>query len=308
MKSEHRHELQTNELGKVAEKFWAFLELHGNRLMIGICVASLAASGVIYWVRTKRNDEAAAWREMSSAFATNKAEDFFDVWEHHQGTSTAVWARAHAGESWLAQGVEEQFRNIELGTEQLKKARRAFQAVVDDLRAPGEVRERALIGLGRTLESLSETAEAVKAYEMLVKEFPNSIYRDDADERIEVLKQSSGQEFYSWFSKFERPKAADKLPRDKFGESLDDDAKFLEDVKKLSTDAEASGLKPSTDGDKGPLLPPDGDEPDEDASGSQPRSKSESDDGKPQPKSAEEPESKSDGFGKPSGESKADES
>jgi hypothetical protein len=135
MKSEHRHELQTNELGKVTEKLGSFLEIHGNRLMIGICVASLAASVVIYWVRTKHNDEAAAWRELSTAFATNKAEDFYDVWESHKGTPTGLWARVHEGESWLAQGVEKLFGNVELGTEQVKKARDAFQDVVDDRRA-----------------------------------------------------------------------------------------------------------------------------------------------------------------------------
>src|SRR5205823_7640856 len=103
MKSEHRHDLQTNELGKITEKLGSFMEVHGNRLMIGVCVVSLAASVAIYWFRTQRNADAAAWREMSTAIATGKAEDSFDVWVGHRGMRTGHWARVRAGESWLGQ-------------------------------------------------------------------------------------------------------------------------------------------------------------------------------------------------------------
>ena len=93
MKSEHRHELQTNELGKFTEKMGSFLEVHGNRLMIGICVASLVASGIIYWVRTDRNSEASAWRELSQAIASNDPQDMKDVWNNHKRTPAGHWAR-----------------------------------------------------------------------------------------------------------------------------------------------------------------------------------------------------------------------
>jgi len=235
MKSEHRHELQTNELGKMTEKLGSFMEVHGNRLMIGVCVVSLAASIAIYWFRTQRNAETAAWREMSTAIATGKAEDFYDVWIEHKGTPTGLWARVHEGESWLAQGVQDQFRSLELGTEHLKKARDAFRSVVDDKHAPGEVRERALIGLGRALESLSDGSEgeAVKAYESLVKDFPNSLYKPDAEDRIAGLTKGSGQEFYAWFAKYPRPKMTDKRPHDRTGDDLGDED--LDAIRKLES-------------------------------------------------------------------------
>jgi hypothetical protein len=238
MKSEHRHDLQTNELGKITEKLGSFMEVHGNRLMIGVCVVSLAASVAIYWVRTQRNSDAAAWREMSTAIATGKAEDFYDVWVEHKGTPTGLWARVHEAESWLAQGVQDLFRNVELGTEHLKKARDAFQTVVDDRHAPAEVRERGLIGLGRALESLSDgnEADALKAYESLVKEYPDSVYKPDALDRIAVLSKGSGQEFYAWFAKYPRPKTADKRPHDRTGDDLIDEGfDTIRKLKSLST-------------------------------------------------------------------------
>jgi hypothetical protein len=228
MKSEHRHELQTNELGKITEKLTAFMEVHGNRLMIGVCVASLLASATIYWVRTRRNNEAAAWRELASAVASNDPDQFFDVWNAYPGTPTGLWARVHEGESRLGVGVQEQFRNLDKGNSDVEKARVAFQSIVDDRRSPPEIRERALLGLARSLESLSKPAEAIPVYETLVKEFKNSIYKDDAEERIASLKKS-GKEFYAWFARFERPKPVEKVPHDQIGDDLSDEEKELWD-------------------------------------------------------------------------------
>ena len=67
MKSEHRHELQTNDLGKYAEKAALYIDRHGNRLMMGICIAAIALSaGIFYW-RTQ----------------SNKQDHFLPVMDHH---------------------------------------------------------------------------------------------------------------------------------------------------------------------------------------------------------------------------------
>jgi hypothetical protein len=306
MKGEHRHELQTNELGKFTEKVGGFLEIHGNRLMIGVCVASLVASLIIYWVRKQNNAEASAWRELSAAMASTKPDDFYDVWEAHPGTPTGLWARAQEGERRLRLGVENLFKNLELGQEELEKARKAFQTVVDDRHAPADVREQSLMGLGRTYESLSETADAVKAYEMLVKEFPNSLFKEDAEERIEVLKQSRGQEFYAWFANYPRPKLRGKRPLDRFGEGTDESENWLEKIKQLESDVESSGLKRPADDGKGPRLPDDEKSEDEPAKAS-PDAKSPPA-GEPAPEKDPESESKPDAGKKPAPGSRSDES
>ena len=63
----------------------------------------------------------------------------------------------------------------------------------------------------------------LKVYESLVKEFPDSIYKQDAEDRIAVLSKGSGQEFYAWFAKYQRPKTDDKRPHDKTADDLIDD-------------------------------------------------------------------------------------
>ncbi|HTI49838.1 MAG TPA: hypothetical protein VL475_02765, partial [Planctomycetaceae bacterium] len=179
MKSQHRHDLQTNELGKVADKVatsvGGFFEIYGNRIMIGFCVVSVAAAGLIYKWKLDRAHEAAAWRDLSKA---SRAEDYAGVWERNPGTIAARWARVHEGESRLDEGVQLLFTNVESGMKELKLAREALQRVVDEQDTPAEIRERALFSLGRCLESMSDGSEsdAVKTYQTLLREFPASIY------------------------------------------------------------------------------------------------------------------------------------
>jgi hypothetical protein len=261
MKSEHRHELQTNELGKFAEKAAIYIDRHGNRLMIGICVVALALSGGIFWWRTQRGNQMAAWTDLSTAINNGKPEIFQSVWDDHKGTVPGLWAKVHEGDAWLGQGVEAAFRNVEKSAEDFKKARAAFEVVAGERRAPQEIRERALIGLARTLESMSDGSEddAIKAYETFVKEFPKSEYQADAQSRIGILKSGHGQEFYAWFSKYPRPKIAEKLPRDQAGDDSDEESSLRDDMesalkgaskKKSADDAEDLTLPEGREGNE----------------------------------------------------------
>src|SRR5579872_26813 len=192
------------------------------------------------------------------------------------------------------------FRSVETGTENLKKARDSFQAVVDDRgRAPSELRDRALIGLGRALESMSDGSEgeAIKAYETLVKEFPNSIYKNDAEERLKVLNRGSGQEFYAWFTRYPRPKVSVKAPRDRLSDGeIDEKTKeVLDQLESMKTDTDKTAGDNSADDDE-PLSLPESEAPsadkkpaerDDNPAASQPESE-------PKPDSVPEPESKPD--------------
>jgi hypothetical protein len=301
MKSEHRHELQTNDLGKFAEKVAIYIDRHGNRLMIGICVAALVMSGSIFWWRTNNSNKTQAGAELSAAISNGKPEVLHSVWEDHKGTVAGMWAKVHEGEAWLSQGVQASFRNLEKATEDLKKARAAFQVVVDEHSAPPDVRERALFGLGRAAESLSSGSEgeAIKAYEMLVKEFPKSEFKADAQSRIEILSSGRGQEFYAWFSKYTRPKIAEKRPRDQAGDGFDLDEESLSHLREvMESAAKGGGKKKPVDDDEDLTLPDDdGDKKKPDSPESedaetkpgQPVSKTEAE---PKPESPSEPDAK----------------
>lgn len=240
----------------MVERLSTFTEVHGNRLMIGVFVVALAIAGAIFWTRKNWAKQSAAWHEFAVAVRVDNPEDYHDVWQKYKGTPVGLWAAVHEGEGWLNLGVQNMFRNVETASGELEKSRDAFQSVVNDRSAPPEIRERAVIGLAHALESLSNGNEAdvFKAYESLLKEFPNSIYKDEAEQRIADLKKH-GEEFYTWFSKYPRPKLPEKRPHDKGASAPSDEdiENFAEDLKKLS-----GGSKPekkSEAGDESPRLP-----------------------------------------------------
>lgn len=222
MKSEHRHDLHTNELGRVTEKvaqsLGGFFETYGNRIMIAVCTASVVAAGLIYYIRTSKFREANAWNELSTALSSSRKEsDFADIAERYSGTSAAHWAKLQEAEARLAQGIQYMFTNREAALLDLEKSRKELEKLVADRGLKSELRERALFALARCQETMSrgDTAEAVATYEKVLKEFPNSIYKQLADERIAGLKSGGAQEFYAWFSKQNPKPAPARKPADR---------------------------------------------------------------------------------------------
>jgi hypothetical protein len=299
MKSEHRHDLQTNELGKIAQKVGHFFELHGNRFLIGLCAVSLLSVIAIMTINSKKSRNASAWRDLADAESTQRPDDFARVWENNPDSAAAPWARLQEGERRLDEGTQLMFTDTEAGLNQLNKALAAFQLILDRGSVPSEVRERALFGKASTLEAMCDgnTGDAVKAYEALLADFPASIFAPDANSRLKRLKSGSGQEFYSWFAKYERPKPAEKLPRDDLlkkghgGDSLEGDSENLNDVE-FGGDSKLPLILPKTKSAAGePDEKPDTDSDSKPESKPEPKSKSETEpEAKPEPKPEPKPD------------------
>lgn len=253
MKSEHRHELHTNDLGKITEKaaqsLGGFFETYGNRIMIAVCAASLISAGIIYYVRRSNFKEAAAWSEMASA---RKDTDYADIAERYVGTTAAPWAKLQEAESHLQQGIQAMFTDREKAVDvDLKKSRTLLESLVSDRALRGEIRERALFALARCQESTAkgDAAEAVATYEKLLKEFPRSVYKPLAENRIAELKTGRAQDFYAWFAQQNPKPAPVKKPADRGhgGDAVSDDL-----LEKLAPSLNLPKLDP----DAGPLLSP----------------------------------------------------
>jgi hypothetical protein len=123
--------------------------------------------------------------------------------------------------------------------------------------------------------------DALKAYEMLVKDYPDSIYKKDADARIAALGKPDSQEFYAWFAKYPRPKIDEKRPRDKIGAD-DSESVTQEMIDKLIEASKGPGKKPEQDDESSP-----------DSESKKPDPEKSDAKTEPQPDSVPEPESKS---------------
>lgn len=210
MKSEHRHELAENELGKMLGRV---LDEHLNKILWGLIVVGFAAAGVIFWVRASANQRSQAWTELASA---QSAGEYEAVADDYPGTEAAAWARFRAADEYLRQGVMYSASDRPASDDRLAQAKQGYDHLLQDTTLPPEVREQALNGMAVTLETLSgsDTSEAVAAYEQLLKEFPNSRFKGWAEERIEALQTGRVQEFYAWF-RSQKPRPADTpFPQD----------------------------------------------------------------------------------------------
>ncbi len=213
MKSEERHQLQTNELETAAEKVREFVEEHGQNILIGIVAVAVIAGGLLWWMSSSKSESQRGWAEIMAA---RSAEDYAAAADKFAGTEVGAWARLKQAESLLATGIQESFTHRSSAVSDLKEAKESFSMLTDGSGIPGEVQERALYGLARTQETISgkDTAAAIETYETLVRQFPQSVYKAEAESRIEQLKKESAQEFYAWFQE-QDPKPEDRAtPQD----------------------------------------------------------------------------------------------
>jgi len=198
MDSEHRHELQQNDLARVAMKTTGFLEQHGTKIVGAIAVAVVIAIVGLAWNLTTSASQSTSWTALAAA---DTLEDYGSVADRYGDTAAGAWARLRESELTLESGVKLSFRDREAGNADLKRAQEGFQEVIKSSNAVPEARERALFGLGRAEEALSkgDTEPAIAAYKKLVADFPDSIYKTYAQQRITKLETGAAKAFYTWW-------------------------------------------------------------------------------------------------------------
>ncbi|QDU41152.1 hypothetical protein Mal4_55170 [Maioricimonas rarisocia] len=213
MKSEHRHELAENDLEKLLNRGLERIEPYSNHILIGFLVVTVVVAGAIVTMRTAGASRERGWAQMAACRA---ADDFAEVADEFDGSVVGAWARLRAADGWLRQGVELSLTDRAASTERLEQADAAYDKLLKSSVAPEEVREQALYGLALTREANSDgdTGPAIKAYEQLLEEFPQTRFQTWAENRIEELGTGRVQQFYAWFHDAQ-PKPQDRpLPQD----------------------------------------------------------------------------------------------
>ncbi len=220
MDSEHRHQLQQNDLGQLAAQAVPWLTQYGAQALIGIAVALVVLIGGAVWWSTAESADEAAWSKIASA---ETVDEFGAVADKYPGTLPAAWAHLRSGELNLESGIAAMFRDRELALKDLASAKEEFEQVLKaTVRLPGNLRERALLGLARVLEATcdGDTGPVVAAYEQILKDFPESIYKPEVDQKVAELKTGEASEFYRWFHAQKPTPAPFPRPQDGAGGTL----------------------------------------------------------------------------------------
>jgi len=207
MKSEHRHELKTNELGRLAMQAKPFLEQHSNGIIAGACVVA-AGLALAAFFAFRTSPDAKAW---SRLYAAGNAEDFASVADDFETRQVGAWARLLGTNQLYQSGVQKMFSDRVAADSDLKKAREGFEGLLGDKQTDSYVRERALFGLARTLEATSgqNVDEAIDVYNQLLNDFPETSYKPIAERQIAALQTGESKEFYAWFQQ-QKPKPEDR--------------------------------------------------------------------------------------------------
>ena len=214
MKSERRHDLQSNELagtlGTGIDKVQPFVQY----IVGGLVVAALVAVGWGVYTSFAKKSAAAAWTEYYFTLNTGDAESFKAIADKHPGSAAAIWAEQTAGDEYLADGIDALYRDRGQGTEMIKNAIKSFEEVSSGA-ASTELKARATLGLAQAHEALGEIDKAKGFYEDVIASGLQPAITAVATNRIAFLNSTAGKDFYAWFDKLKpSPAAPPKMPGD----------------------------------------------------------------------------------------------
>lgn len=208
------------DLSALIEPIRPYLDKYGSTVILGLAGILIVVAGWTYFSRSAKAEKARGWDKIIETNSSTAPEDFGDIAEDNPGTTAAEWALLRQAEGFLKRGIQSAFSNRKESTASYEKCREALNRLLNKQGTSVLVRERALYTMALLTESDSgaDTADAIKAYEQLKSEFAQSVYVEEADDRIAALKDPKVQQFYGWF-KDQNPSIADPLgvPNDPFG-------------------------------------------------------------------------------------------
>ena len=212
MKTERRHELQTNVLADwLGEKIDA-LKPYSTAISATVLAAAVAVFAYVYWSQKNQVRQARAWEEYFQAQDERGREDadasFRNVAEDYAKSPAGQWSRLSLADAQLAKGVDQLFNDRAASRQTLDDAVESYRAVLDAAPADSPLAERATLGLAEAFESKNELDDAREQYRALVARWPNGAFTALAQERLDDLDRRGTKDFYDWFARQSpRPKS-----------------------------------------------------------------------------------------------------
>jgi predicted negative regulator of RcsB-dependent stress response len=207
MKTQRRHELQTNVLAHSLARWVEAAKPYskaGTALLIVIVVALFAWA----WMSTQSTRRAAdGWNEYFDATSgrnPDPRELLRDISNRYTGTMVAQWARLSLADSQLDDGTNRLLQDRKLANDELTEASEKFQALLLEATHP-TILQRATYGMARAHEALGDLERARKEYRSVASRWPGSPFAAAAEARANDLDELGTKNFYDWLAKYEPP-------------------------------------------------------------------------------------------------------
>jgi hypothetical protein len=205
MKTERRHELQTNALADWLGKQIEGVRPYSKLLLGGLILAAVAIFALRFMSAQRSGRVGQGWQEFYAASLDSgleRADQLLTIAENHAGTTLGLWARQAAADAFLAQGTSLLRTDPDDAANQLKQALDAYRYVAEN--SDNELLQpRALFGLAQTHEARNEIDKAKQQYERIIDGWPDSALAAEARDRMQFIDDASTREFLAWYDKQE---------------------------------------------------------------------------------------------------------
>jgi hypothetical protein len=199
MKTERRHELQTNQLADWLGESLLFVERYTKAIIATVVALAVVVLATFYLNYQSSRRQAAVWERYFNATNMNTPDELGHLAERFPNTVAAQWAHVTIGDTELAQGIGQLFEDRNAAKASLQRAMNSYFAARAQSSDP-ELLARATMGVAEAYEAESKLPEARHEYEVLVKRWPDNVLAKVAGKRLEDLNKTSTKEFYDWFA------------------------------------------------------------------------------------------------------------
>lgn len=201
MKSEERHEMETNVLAKFIVSTSEKVRPYTSYIVYGL-LAVVAAWAI--WSLSARGlggRDQAAWDAYASATLPGKleAENLKQTADEYAGRPVGELARIMWADRQLTEACFAYFSNKSASRERLEDAEQAYRTLLSGARDRA-IRERAQFGIARVLEVRGEIDEAIEAYKKVTGSFSEL-----ATARVEELEKFKPVVDPTWLASAEGP-------------------------------------------------------------------------------------------------------
>lgn len=198
MKSERRHELQTNYLASHLGTAVETGRPYGVYIAAGVAAVALLAIAYGIYATQAAKANALAWGDYYFNIGTGNAEVFQQVAQDHPRTPAAKWAMQAWADNQLMQGLNEIYSNRKKAEITIEGAIDAYQEVLQSSYEP-ELKNRAAMGLAQAYEAIGKLDEATRYYQQVAGGDQDGLAAMAA-QRSAWIKSGEAKTFYDWFA------------------------------------------------------------------------------------------------------------
>ena len=204
MKTERRHDLETNDLARHTAEWIEKLKPHTSQIFGTVLAVAGVLILVYLWTSTSDSQEQAAWTDYALAIESDDP-DAFDLQkvatnEAYAGTSMQEWASAAWADLQTAVATQTFLRDRESAEQRLSEAEPVYLELIQSAKDE-QIRNRAHYGLGRVYQMLDRLDEAQEHFDSV-----GGDYQAIAQARAEQLLDPEFQDACKWLATAELPK------------------------------------------------------------------------------------------------------